>query len=338
MVSGSLVRRVRGQSSAKPVGLRGTRGRGSPFPGRQDYTCSVLLTREEMTFDFGGARLEAARDGALLGWMMNQFLYGEVTGIQCGHWLYQAPDLDAARFFARQAVEELQHVDNFLRILDLLGEKPGRAHPLVRFLSSGMMPGSFEEHVCLEMAQGEGMVLLALYALIDTVDHAGIRDILRRAVKQEERHVAFGERRTTQALLHRPSLRRRLLGLSLVSLWGVGRLGRYMGTRLSAHHPVLRQLPAFLSFARSRAELRLMRMGVLDRPLAQVPAWELGLALAAAYSGSALSSLGRMGRRLAPFGRPRRLTDVYLDDPDLSARLAARGDGDEAQVVPLRSP
>src|SRR5207237_7781707 len=67
---------------------------------------SVLLTREEMTFDFRGARLDPARDRKLLGWMMNQFLYGEVTGIQCGHWLYGAPDLEAARFFSKQAVEE----------------------------------------------------------------------------------------------------------------------------------------------------------------------------------------------------------------------------------------
>src|SRR5881398_971244 len=156
----------------------------------------MLLTREEMTFDFGGAKLEPGRDRDLLEWMFNQFLYGEVTGIQCGHWLYDAPDLEAARFFARQAVEEFQHVDNFLRILDLLGEPPASAHRLVRFLSTGMMPGSFEEHVCLEMALGEGFVLMALYAVIDTIDHAGIREILERAVRQEERHVDFGERRT----------------------------------------------------------------------------------------------------------------------------------------------
>lgn len=297
----------------------------------------MLLTRDEMTFDFGGARFDARRDAAALGWIMNQFLYGEVTGIQCGHWLYEAPDLDAARFFARQAVEELQHVDNFLRILALLGEKPARAHPVVRFLSSGMMPATFEEHVCLEMAQGEGLVLLALYALIDTLDDEGIRDILRRAVKQEERHVEFGERRTAQALRERPSLRRRLLGLSLVSSWGVARLGRFMTTRMSAHHPVLRQLPAFLAFADDCAEQRLLRMGVLLRPLAQVSPWERAGALAAAYGGGALASLGRMARRLGPFGRPRRLTDVYLDDPDLAARLSPRGDGEPAEVVPLRS-
>src|SRR6266550_891898 len=166
----------------------------------------MLLTREEMTFPFGDAKLEPDRDRDVLEWMFNQFLYGEITGIQCGHWLYDAPDLEAARFFSRQAVEEFQHVDNFVRILELLGEEPAPAHRMVRFLSTGMMPSSFAEHVCLEMALGEGFVLMALYAVIDILDHDEIREILSRAVRQEERHVDFGERRTAAAIRGRPAL------------------------------------------------------------------------------------------------------------------------------------
>ena len=235
----------------------------------------MLLTRAEMSFDFGGARLSPERDAELLAWMMNQFLYGEVTGIQCGHWLYDAPDLDAARFFSRQAVEEFQHVDNFVRILELLGKKPGQAHGMVRFLTSGMMPDSFEEHVCLEMAQGEGFVLLALYALIDTLDDGSaagreIKQILQRAVKQEERHVAFGERRTIAALQTKRGLRSRLLGLSLVSMWGVRRLGAFMRDRLPKDHVVLSHLPAFLEFTQRCAETRLLRMGVLELSLIHI--------------------------------------------------------------------
>jgi hypothetical protein len=30
--------------------------------------------------------------------MLNPFLYGEITGMQVGHWLYDAPDLEAAKF------------------------------------------------------------------------------------------------------------------------------------------------------------------------------------------------------------------------------------------------
>jgi hypothetical protein len=254
--------------------------------------------------------------------MMNQFLYGEVTGIQCGHWLYDAPDVDAARFFSRQAVEEFQHVDNFVRILELLGEQPGPAHPMVRFLTSGMMPGSFEEHVCLEMAIGEGLVLMALYGVIDTIDHEEIRAILQRAVKQEERHVDFGERRTMEALRSRPSLRRRLLGLSLVSLWGVRRLAGFMKSRIpQERNAVLSRLPAFLEFTVQAAEKRLLRMGVLEKPLAEMSALSRSAAVAAAYGLSVLS----LPRRLLP---RRRLTETYLRDPALT-RAAPSPSGDD---------
>ena len=64
----------------------------------------MLLSRPEMSFDFGGARLDPTADRQLLGWIFNQFLYGEVTGIQCGHWLYSAPDLEAARLMAHRCM------------------------------------------------------------------------------------------------------------------------------------------------------------------------------------------------------------------------------------------
>ena len=271
----------------------------------------MLLSRAEMTFDWSGARLDAVRDRAILGWVMNQFLYGEVTGIQCGHWLYAAPDLDAARFFARQAVEEFQHVDNFLRILDLLGEKPAPPHWVVRFLSTGMMPSNFEEHVCLEMALGEGFVLMALYAVIDTIDHDEIREILSRAVRQEERHVDFGERRTAAAIRGRPALRRKLLGLSLVSTWAVRRLGKYLERRLPADHPVLHRLPEFLDFAVDCGELRLRRMGVVETPLGEISTARKAAAVVGAYA----SGVAALPLRLLP---RRRLTDTYLQDPLVS--------------------
>ena len=39
-------------------------------------------------------------------------------------------------------------------------ELPAAAHPAVRMMSSDFIGGTFEEHVALEMAQGEGFVLL----------------------------------------------------------------------------------------------------------------------------------------------------------------------------------
>ena len=296
----------------------------------------MLLTRDEMTFDFAGGRLEPGRDRELLEWMFNQFLYGEVTGIQVGHWLYDAPDFEAAKFLARQSLEEMQHVDNFLRIMAMLGCRPRPAHAAVRFLATGMMGGSWAEHVALEMAQGEGFVLQAFYAVIDTLDHKPSVDILRRAVKQEERHVEFGEQQTTKAIEGKGWLRRRLLGLSLVSMWGVRRLARYMERRLGqaggkpgalgatdGEHPVMKHLPAFLDHANRCAELRLRRIGVLDRPLAELSGVSRARLVAEAYGGKLLGGLGWLVTaplRLLPlWPRKKRLTDTYLQDAHVTA-------------------
>src|SRR4051812_29437722 len=140
----------------------------------------MLIPRSELEYDFQGARFDLAStdDRRLLGWIFNQFLYGEVTGIQCGHWLYRAPSLNAATFLARQAGEELAHVRKILRVLSILGEPPAPAHWAVRKLSTGMMGGSWGEHVTIEMALGEGLVLSVFYALAQTIDHPEIRKIL----------------------------------------------------------------------------------------------------------------------------------------------------------------
>jgi bacterioferritin (cytochrome b1) len=296
----------------------------------------MLLSREEMSFDFAGARLDPVRDKDLVEWIMNQFLYGEMTGIQVGHWLYEAPDVAAARFLARQALEEMQHVDNFLRMLRMMDMRPKPAHPMVRFLSTGMMGGSWAEHVCLEMAAGEGFVLVAFYAVIDTLDHQGSIDILRRAVKQEERHVEFGEQQTAKAIEGKGWLRRRLLGLSLVSMWGVRRLARFMEKRLPKDHPVLRHLPAFLAHSNRCAALRLQRIGVLDRPLEKLSGARRAALVAEAYGGKALGgllSLATLPLRVLPFWpKKKRLTDTYLRDVHVTGyRLPAAGETAQPQ-------
>jgi hypothetical protein len=281
----------------------------------------MLLTREEMTFDFGGARFDPEGDRAVLGWLLNQFLYGEVAANQIGEWLYEAPDLESARFLARQAVEELQHVDSFVRIMALLRTQPGPAHPIVRFLVTGLKATSWPEHVALIMAAGEGMVLTVFYALIDTLDHGPAVEILRRAARQEERHVDFGERQTVRVVDGRPGLRRRLLGFNIASLWAVRRLGSAMERRFATGaSPVMRQLSAFARAVAGTHELRLRRMGLLDRPLDEVPAWRQIALVAEAHAGKLL---GRAGALLAAPLRAlgvlprRRLTDVYLADPAL---------------------
>ncbi len=296
----------------------------------------MLLTREEMEFDFGGKKLDPVRDRATFAWSVQEFLYGEMTGIQVGHWIYEAPDLDAARFLARQAVEEFQHVGNFLRILEILGEEPKPAHRAVRFLSTTAMPDTWAEHVALEMATGEGLVLQAFYAMIATIDHEEIVAILSRGVRQEERHVAFGEERTMRAIRDKPWLKRRLLGQILVTLFAVRRLEAYMKRTLPMGHPVMSQLPAFVAHSVAMAELRAQRMGLTHERIDGLPAVEKVALVAEAYGGKAFEGVvkKRAERLVAPlralgFWKKRRLTDTYLDDPAVRGKtVRAQTDAD----------
>lgn len=299
----------------------------------------MLVSREEMAFDFGGAKLDPVKDKDLIVWAVQQFLYGEVTGIQIGHWLYNAPDFDSARFLARQAVEEFQHVGNFLRILEILKARPDKAAGSVRFLATGLMGSDWAEHVAMEMALGEGLVLQAFYAMIDTVDEEEIVAILKRGVRQEERHVEFGERQTKRVIEGRPWLRRRLLGLALVSLWGVSRLEAFVKSRLPMDHPALQQFPWLVQHSVRIAELRLMRIGLIDRPLSSVSKLRKAAYVAEAYAGKLLGGLLSFvlgvvlwPLRLVGLFRPKRLTETYLDDPIIRGNLVGAQtdhDGDD---------
>lgn len=266
----------------------------------------LFVSPEEMRFDFGDARWRLPRDREALGWIFSQFLYGEITGIQVGHWLHRAPTLEAAQFFAQQSVEEMAHVQQFLRLLGRIGEKPRPVHRAVRWLATSFMGNSFAEHTCLEMAAGEGFVLMVFYALIDTVEDESIRRVLEAAVLQEERHVSFGEIQTRRAVEREPSLAPKLLGLSIVSIETVRWLARTLPRHLPADHEIMRQLPRFLERTCAVAELRLQRMGVLRGALADI-GWPRRAALAG------YGAVCHAGRALRP--GPRKLTDTYLDDP-----------------------
>ena len=306
----------------------------------------LLVSREEMHFDFHGAKLDPVKDKDVIVWAVQQFLYGEMTGIQIGHWLYGAPDLDAARFLSRQAVEEFQHVGNFLRILEILKAKPDKAAGVVRFLSTGLMGGAWAEHVAMEMALGEGLVLQAFYAMIETVDEPEIVAILKRGVKQEERHVEFGEQRTMGVIKGKPWLRRRLLGLSLVTLWGVSRLESVMKSRMPPNHHALEQLPGLVRHAVKMAELRLMRIGLTDQPVSEMSSLrKLGYVLEA-YLGKLIGGLFGFifgiilfPLRMVGLFREKRLTDTYLDDPVIRRTgTQAQGEEDDDDEGETRAP
>jgi hypothetical protein len=185
-----------------------------------------------------------------------------------------------------------------------------------------MMGDDWAEHVCLEMALGEGYVLAVLYALIDTVEDEEIRAILRRATRQEERHVAFGEAETSKAIAESPRLRRRLLGLALWSLLGVSALARALDRQRERDHPVLRLLPSFLRHVRATTELRLERLGLLaglGGKLSSIPFWSR-------WSKMMASAAEHGVRRIWPSKRSL-LTRTYLSDERLRTERSAAGPG-----------
>ena len=278
----------------------------------------MLISKEELRFDFKGAHFDLKRDSErkLLGWVFNQFLYGEVTGIQCGHWLYHAPHLGAAAFLAKQAGEELSHVRKILRILSLLGETPAEAHRAIKFLSTGMMGGSWGEHVTMEMALGEGLVLSVFYAMTDTIQHPEIHRILESATTEEERHVEFGERETLDWLVKYPGERKLLLGLALVQVFALHRLKNFVLRRIvrteSPEHSVLSQFGGFYDQVLRMFEVRIERLGLSDKPLVKLT-WFEKFSLILAIPFRKVSSRLRIRKTL--------LTSTYLRDPALLAEI-----------------
>ncbi len=268
----------------------------------------MLISRTELDYEFRGPGfdLKNENDRLFLGWVMDQFLYGEVTGIQCGHWLYRAPTLHAAAFLARQASEELSHVKRILRIQTLLEVRSQPAHRAVRFLSTGMMGGTWGEHVALEMALGEGLVLSVFYALSRLIPHPEIKNLIESAIVDEEKHVEFGERETALWLKRFPADRKLFLASAVLQSIALRKLKSFVLKKLPADHPVLKQFPDFYDFVVARFEERVLKLGLTEKPIREMGFFEKGLLLATLPFRA----------RITRFFRPKKLlTSIYLNDP-----------------------
>lgn len=268
----------------------------------------MLISRKDLDYEFkaAGFDLGLESDRAFLGWVMDQFLYGEVTGIQCGHWLYHAPTLQAASFLSRQASEELSHVKRIIRIQQILKTKSEPAHPAIRFLSTGMMGGTWGEHVALEMALGEGLVLSVFYALSRLIPNAEIKSLIESAIVDEEKHVEFGEKETEAWLKRYPSDRKLFLASALLQALALKKIKKFVFKKLPKEHPVLKEFPDFYDFVISQFELRAIRLGLTDRPFREIGTFECLLLIGSLPFRS----------RIARWTRPRRLlTSTYLEDP-----------------------
>jgi hypothetical protein len=230
---------------------------------RDDAELSELLTDG---YDFGGATfdLNDPADRDVLCFILSQALFGEATGVYCGRSLYAARSLEAARFYTRQARQELGHLQLFADIFRTLELTPLPPHWVIRLLSSHN--NYYPLKVLMEHAIGEGMVLdifkdLLLQTLPDSDPRVpAIKKKLRVVVREEAEHVAWGEKETAAMLRAKPWLRTPFMGLVELQLLTLPTLvARFTGYR--PDHPVLSQLGPFVKHVQDRVRRQSQKLG-----------------------------------------------------------------------------
>jgi hypothetical protein len=209
------------------------------------------------SFDFAGDTfdLDAPEDREILRFILSQALYGEATGVYCGKSLYAARSLEAARFYVKQAHEELNHLELFARIFRSLDMKPAPAHWVIKLLSAHN--NYYPLKVLMEHALGEGMVLdIFRDVLMETLPQGEpraeeIRKKLAVVCREEESHIAWGEKETRRLLVEHPWLRHPFYGILEIQLLIAPIVTRAFRSR-AASHRVLRHLPAFVEHVQDR--------------------------------------------------------------------------------------
>jgi hypothetical protein len=259
-------------------------------------------------YDFGDARfdLNDAQDREILRFILSQALYGEATGVYCGKSLYSAGSLEAAKFYLRQAKQELAHLQLFADIFRSLELEPLPAHWVIRLLSSHN--NYYPLKVLMEHAIGEGMVLdifkdLLLQTLPDEDPRVPlIKKKLRVVCREEEEHVAWGEKETRRLLAEKPWLRTPFYGLVELQMAVLPMLVRAFEKR-TGKHPVLAHLPGFLEHVRARVYRQGKALGIVpdERPSAAARAFAM------AY-GVALFARSQLARSTS------KLEKIYIDE------------------------
>lgn len=263
-------------------------------------------------YDFGGAcfDLHKEEDREIVRFILSQALFGEATGVYCGKSLYAAGSLEAARFYVRQAKQELSHLALFADILRALEMKPMPAHWVIKLLSSHN--NYYPLKVLMEHAIGEGMVLdifkdLLLQTLPDSDPRVPvIKKKLRLVCREEEEHIAWGEKETRRLLREKPWLKTPYYGLLELQMSVLPLLVRAFEKQTNSH-PVLAHLPGFLAHVQRRVYQQGRELGFVpeERPKIAKRVMAMGLGLAV----FARSQFARSHSRLEK---------IYIDELGLS--------------------
>lgn len=242
---------------------------------------------DDGSYDFGNARfdLNDPTDREILRFILSQALYGEATGVYCGKSLYSADSLEAAKFYLRQAKQELAHLQLFADIFRTLEMDPMPAHWVIKLLSSHN--NYYPLKVLMEHAIGEGMVLdifkdILLQTLPDEDARVPlIKKKLRVVCREEVEHVAWGEKETKRLLGDKPWLKTPYYGLIELQMAVLPRLAKTFEKRAGSH-PVLAHLPGFLAHVRARVYRQGKDLGIVPvvEPSTAKRAYAMGYGLA----------------------------------------------------------
>ena len=289
---------------------------------------------ESPGYDFRGAVFDLTDTGdrEIVRFILSQALYGEATGVYCGRSLYSAVSLEAAHFYVRQARQELAHLELFADVFRTLELQPTHAHWVIRLLSAHN--DYYPLKVLMEHAIGEGMVLdvfkdLLLQTLPDSDARvAGIKKKLRVVCREEQEHVAWGEKETQRLLAERPWLRTPFYGLLELQLAILPRVAAAFREK-TASHPVLAHLDGFLAYVTGRVLEQGRRLGF-------VPAQRRGF-----FGRLWAMTLGVLLLVRSQFSRSRsRLEKIYLRElgfeperPGQAPRLPPARHADEPATV-----
>ncbi|MSP55635.1 MAG: ferritin-like domain-containing protein [Myxococcales bacterium] len=240
--------------------------------------------RAGAAYDFRGDAFDLNKPGdrELVRFVLSQALYGEATGVYCGKSLYAASTLEAARFYVRQARQELNHLELFADIFRTLEMEPMPAHWVIKLLSAHN--NYYPLKVLMEHAIGEGMVLdIFKDVLMQTLPDSDprvpeIKKKLAVVCREEEEHVAWGEKETRRLLAAQPWLRHPYYGLLLLQLAVAPVVVRAFAGRAKGH-PVLQHLGGFVAFVESRVRAQGRELGfVPERDPGVIVRWACMLA------------------------------------------------------------
>ena len=127
-------------------------------------------------------------------WMLSQFLHGEQGALLCTARIVETvPGIDAKYYGATQVMDEARHVEVFSKYLDT---KLGGAYPVnthLRDLLDDIIADRRWDMTYLGMQiMVEGLALAAFGLMHTTTTEPLLKELLRRVMADEARHVAFG--------------------------------------------------------------------------------------------------------------------------------------------------